>query len=184
MPKYYNAEEKGHREFCQLFGPEKIIGNLGSFLRHFMAHKVMVGEEFKRAAGTVAKKLSMWLMKKEYVSGNLAREGVEEIAEVAQDLPNAERAAQLLRDAVNRLTADPNDFEDEDYMEFDHYAIAKVEAGKLWFEFFEGGGRSALGPIPVPKNATELLQKGWEISCALGRTRGKWHLIEVANVYP
>jgi len=32
--------------------------------------------------------------------------------------------------------------------------------------------------------ATDLLEKGWTISCALVRRRGRWHLAEVANVYP
>jgi len=36
----------------------------------------------------------------------------------------------------------------------------------------------------VPRKATELLQKDWDISCAVARIRGKWRLVEVANVYP
>src|SRR3972149_5655260 len=57
----YNAEGKEHREFCDLFGPDKIVENIGSFLGYFMIRKVMAGEDFLRAAGTVTKKLSDWV---------------------------------------------------------------------------------------------------------------------------
>lgn len=30
--RYYNAKGGEHREFCQLFGPEKIVESLGGFL--------------------------------------------------------------------------------------------------------------------------------------------------------
>lgn len=192
--KHYNTEGEEHHEFCQLFGPEKILGSLGSFLSDFMVRKVLAREDFKRSAGTVVKKLSKWLAQKGYVSAAMAKGGVEEGAEAARDLPKAERAAQFLREAVRQFVMDPNDFlnfrinadnfADEDYMDFDHYPIAKVESGKLWLEILESDDNSILGPITVPKKATELLKEGWEISCALGRIKGKWHLIEMANVYP
>jgi len=70
----YNAEGKEHREFCDLFGPEKIVENLGSFLGYFMIRKVMAGEDLLRAAGTVTKKLSKWLAGKGYVTQEAAGE--------------------------------------------------------------------------------------------------------------
>ena len=36
----------------------------------------------------------------------------------------------------------------------------------------------------LPKEATSLLKEGWELSCALGRIRGQWRILEIANVYP
>jgi hypothetical protein len=182
--QYFNAEGEDHREFCQLFGPEKIIENLSSFLGFFMIRKVSAGEDLKRTAGTVTKKLSHWLAAKEYIAEEAGLVGTEAGAEAARNLPRAERAAQLLLEAVDALAVAPAYLDDEDYLEFDHYPIAKVEPGKLWLKIFEGGGEKTLGPIPVPKKATELLQRGWDISCALGRIHGQWRIIEVANVYP
>ena len=72
----------------------------------------------------------------------------------------------------------------DDFLEFDHRTIAKVEAGRLWLEGFERGTRRAYGPILVPAAATKLLCKGWDLSCALGRVDGTWRIVEVANVYP
>ena len=182
--KHFNAEGAEHREFCSLFGPDKIIENLGSFLGYFMVRKVIAGEDLKRAAGNVTKKLSKWLAVKRYISEEAAQEGADEGADAARDLPKAERAAQILFEAVDDLGIDPNDFADEHYLEFDHFTIGKVESGKIWLELSEGGNRHSYGPIPVPNTVTPLLREGWDISCSLGRVHGKWQIIEVANVYP
>ncbi len=182
--KHVNAKGEEHREFCQLFGPDKIVGNLGMFLGYFMIRKVMAGAALKRAAGTVTKRLSKWLAEKGYISQEAAAVGHERGADAARDLPKAERAAKLLFDSADAVPIDPNDLADEDYLEFDHLTVGKVEPGKLWLETYEGGGKKLLGPIPAPKKATDLIQEGWEISCGLGRVRGKWRIIEMGNIYP
>ncbi|MEE9231648.1 MAG: hypothetical protein V3U86_13175 [Acidobacteriota bacterium] len=182
--RHYNASGDHHREFCQLFGPDKIVENLGSFLGYFMIRKVVAGQDLMRAAGTVTKKLSKWLAMKGYVSEETAQEGAEEGAEAARDLPKAERAAEILADAVDELAVDVNELADEDYLGFDHLTIGKIEPGKLWLEVFESGKARLYGPISVPNSVAKLLRKGWDISCSLGRVRGKWRILEVANVYP
>lgn len=182
--RYYNAKGKGHKEFCQVFGPEKIPENTGEFLGYFMVRKVMAGGDFKRLAGTVIKKLSKWLAEKEYISEEDASLGAEDGASAARDLPKAEKAGNILYESSEHVDFDPDELEDDDYHDFDHYTIEKVEPGKLWLEVYTEKGKSAVGPIAVPKEATELLQKGWDISCAMARIRGKWKIVEVANVYP
>lgn len=182
--RHFNAEGGEHREFCQIFGPDKITQSLGMFLGYFMIRKVMAGQDLKRAAGTVTKKLAKWLAAEGYVSDEEAQAGADRSAEAARDLPKADRAARILFDAVENLTIDPNDLADEDYLEFDHFTIIKVEPGKLWLDNFEGGKTHRYGPVPVPNSATKLLREGWDISCSLWRARGKWRIVEVANVYP
>jgi len=181
--KHFNAEGDEHREFCQVFGPDHIVSSLGSFLNYFMVRKVMMaGVGLMRAAGTVTKKLSKWLAEKGYIGEVAAARGAERGAEAARDLPAAERAAQILAEA-GEFFFDPDDLPDEDYIDFDHFTITRMEPGKLWLEHFVTG-EGVIGPIAVPKKATDLLQVDWEISCALARLRGKWRLVEVANVYP
>ena len=182
--RYYNAEGKEHREFCQLLGPEKIVENLGGFLGYCMIRKVMVSEDLKRATGAVTKKLLTWLAAKAYVTEQQAREGADKTTDAARALPQAERAAQILYDAAADLGVNPNDLSDEDYLVFDPFTIAKVEAGTLWLETVEGAETRSYGPIPVPAAATKLLRKGWDISCSLGRVRGTWRIVGVASVYP
>lgn len=183
--KYYDAEGKEHREFCQVFGPEKITGELGGFLGYFMTSKVMAGGEFKRLAGTVARKLSKWLAERGFISEEDAEMGEEEGAAAARDLPKAEKAGRLLYQAADSVVFDPDAIDDSDFHEFDHYTIEKIEPGNIWLQVFEGRGRKVIvGPIAVPKDATKLLQRGWDISCALACIRGKWKMVEFANVYP
>ena len=181
--RYYNAPGDKHLEFYQLFGPDKIVANLGGFLGYFMIRKVVAGQDLKRAAGTVMKKLSTWLAAQGHVAEDEAQEGADLGAEAARDLPKAERAARILYDATTNLALGSHDLGD-DFLEFDHRTIVKVEAGRLWLEGFERGTRRAYGPILVPAAATKLLCKGWDLSCALGRVDGTWRIVEVANVYP
>src|SRR5438045_475631 len=48
-----NAAGDAHRDFCQIFGPEHILPNVGEFLDYFMVRKVIAGRALLRAAGTV-----------------------------------------------------------------------------------------------------------------------------------
>ncbi|HKZ57275.1 MAG: hypothetical protein A3I04_07195 [Nitrospinae bacterium RIFCSPLOWO2_02_FULL_39_110] len=182
--KHYNAEGQEHKEFCQLFGPDKIVENTGEFLGYFLIRKVMAGGEFKRLAGAVIKKLSKWLAEKAYITEENASMGEEEGAAAARDLPKAEKAGNILYESAEHVDFGPDELDNTDYHDFDHYTIEKVEPGKLWLEVYDEKGKSAVGPIAVPREATELLRKGWDISCAIARIRGKWRIFEVANVYP
>jgi hypothetical protein len=182
--RHYNAKGEDRREFCQLFGPDKIVENFRGFLGYFMIRKVLAGQDVKRAAGTVTKRLSKWLAEKGTISQEAAREGAGEGAGAARDLPKAERAAQILFDAADKMAVEPDALSDEDYLDFDHYTVARIEPGKLWIEILAGGREQILGPIPVPDKATALLRAGWDISCSLGRIRGGWRIIEMGNVYP
>lgn len=179
--KHFNAEGEQHREFCQIFGPDKILENLGEFVDYFMIRKVMAGEELMRAAGSVTRKLSKWLAESGYVRQSEAKEAARKSAKASRDLPKAERAARLIYESTKRLPIDPNEIDEDDYIDFDHFVVARIEPGKIWLEpSYEAG---IFGPISVPKKATELLGEGWEISCALGLSRRKWWIVEMGNVY-
>ena len=139
------------------------------FLNYFMVRKVMCGEGLKRAAGTVTKKLSKWLAENGYVSKEEAEDGVEEGSEAVRGLPKADRAARILSDHSDDVPFDFEDLPDEDYVDFGHFMIDRIESGKLWLTDSYGGKEELYGPIRVPASATKLLQPGWEISCGLGR---------------
>jgi len=182
--KYSHEQGEEHRRFCQLFGPEKITGHLGMFLDWYMIRKVMAGADFKRTAGTVAKRLTKWLAQKDLISGEQAESAMETSSDATRDLPKAEKAATLFLEAADAVFVDPDELAEKDYIDFDHHTIVRLETGKIWLEVWETGGKKTIGPISAPPKATALLSPGWEIACALGRVRGKWRIIEVANVYP
>jgi hypothetical protein len=116
--------------------------------------------------------------------GHESLSATETSAAAARDLPRAERAAQILRDAADGLNIAVTQLAEEDYLEFNHFTIAKVEPGRLWLEVREKRKMCERGPIPAPEKATRWLRPGWTISCSLGRVRKSWRLLEVANVYP
>ena len=74
------------------------------------------------------------------------------------------------------MSIDADELGDEDDVE-DYLMIDKVEPGALWFE----GG---IGPVTVPKAASNITQPGWSVNISLGRAAGTWHILEVGNVYP
>src|ERR1022692_4985709 len=65
--KLFNAEGEQHREFCDIFGPEHMLENVGEFLNYFMVSKVMPSADTLRASGTVMKKLAKWLPAADYL---------------------------------------------------------------------------------------------------------------------
>ena len=175
--RLYDAEGDAHREFCQVFGPEHILPNLGQFLDWFMIRKVVAGRDLLRAAGTVTKKLAMWLAEKGYVEAREAEDAKEQGATAARDLPKAEELASLLRDVAEGQEGGDEDGEIED-----HFTITRVEGGKIWLEpLLEG---AELGPINVPEDISRRCKVGWSISGVVGRVGRQWRLAEAWNVYP
>jgi hypothetical protein len=71
---------------------------------------------------------------------------------------------------------DADEIADEDWVE-DYLEIANVEPGKLWFD----GG---VGPITVPRKASDLARPGWSAFVTAAKLSGRWQLIEVGRVYP
>jgi len=171
----YDAGDE--QAFCHLFGPEKIPEHLGSFLDYFMVRKVFASRERLRAAGTVTKRLVRWLEREGFIEADVAAEAVERAERAARDLPRADRLGELLMDLAE--AGPPVEVESlaEEEIVDDYLPIERVESSAL---FFEGG----IGPLAVPKEASELAEVGWEVNVVLARTSGGWRLLEVGCVYP
>lgn len=175
--RLYNAKRAEHREFCQIFGPEHILPNLGEFLDYFMVRKVLAGKETLRAAGTVTKKLARWLAEKGHVGAEDAEDAAQRGGKAARDLPKADELAALLH-----AFAESQQRHAEDEQIEDHFTLARVARGKLWLEGMLDGRE--LGPIQVPGEISIRCKVGWKISGVVGRAGRRWKLIEAWNVYP
>ena len=163
--------------FCHLFGPEKIPEHLGEFLGYFMVRKVMAGQELLKASGTVTGKLVCWLAARGFVDTDSADDATSRAKNASRDLPVADRLGELLHDVAARAPdIDVDALDDQDWVE-DHLAVSEVEPGRIWFE----GG---IGPIAVPRQASDLARPGWSVFVTAARTAGAWHLLEVGFVYP
>ena len=179
---HFESEGSRNRGFCQLFGADKITENLGGFLCEFMIRKVIAGPRLKRYAGTVSKKLARWLELRGLVDAAAAQQAAEQGADAARDVPRAERAAMLLVDHAAGLNADDDAPDDEEYVEFDSCTVVKVEPGRVWLSSWRE--EKSYGPVQIPEEVSRLLEIGWDITCSLARNRGRWQIIQVANVYP
>ncbi|MFQ5771665.1 MAG: hypothetical protein ACE5HX_14110 [bacterium] len=173
----YNAEGEAHREFCQVFGPEKIPSNVGEFLGYFMPRKVMCGKELMKAAGTVMKKLGKWLNEQGYIDDEWAENMVKRGAEAVTNLPAAEELAEMLYEYANAHPTSKWTDEIEDY-----FTVEKVEPGKLHLSAFMDRGEDII-VVSVPKKITDLCKVGWDISLFLGKTSKGWKIIESGGVY-
>ena len=169
----YNAKGAQHREFCQIFGPEKISENLGEFLGYFMVRKVMCGKELMQAAGTVTKKLGKWLAEKGYVDSVEGADMSERGGTAARDLPAAEDLADMLAECIEYVSADSETLED-------HFTVDAIEPGKLHLSPMQSDEKVVLA---VPRYVSDACQVGWEISGAVAKIGRRWRLLEVWNVY-
>lgn len=174
--KLFNAEGEQHREFCDIFGPEHILENVGEFLNYFMVSKVIVGADTLRASGTVMKKLAKWLVEQEYVKSDDADLAIEQGSDAARDLPAAEKLSVILYD----LTAGRHAPRDSDVE--GRFSITKIEPGRIWLQNDDDG--EDYGPILLTEKATKLCRVGWTISGAVRKSGNRCVLVEAFQVYP
>jgi hypothetical protein len=152
--KLFNAEGEQHREFCDIFGPEHILENVGEFLNYFMVSKVIVGADTLRASGTVMKKLAKWLVEQEYVvKSDDADLAIEQGSDAARDLPAAEKLSVILYD----LTAGRHAPRDSDVE--GRFSITKIEPGRIWLQDDDDG--EDYGPILLTEKEALPASGGW-----------------------
>jgi hypothetical protein len=165
------------REFCQIFGPEHILPNVGEFLGYFMVRKVIASRALLRAAGTVTKRLAAWLAEQGYADAEAVELATERGAAAARELPKADELAARLQ-AFAEAHGAPDA---ADQLE-DQFQITRVEPGRIWLAaLFDGRER---GPIPLPEELSRRCQVGWTVSGVIGRVGRRWQLLEVWTVYP
>ena len=172
---FYNAEGDAHREFCQLFGPEKIPANIDEFLGYFMPRKVMCGKELLKAAGTVTKKLGKWLAEQGYIDSEAAEDMTGQGREAAKKLPVAETIAEMLYNYAEDHPLSEWTEEIDDY-----FTVEKVERRKLYLQPHIHDDAIELS---LPKEITDLVEVGWDINLLVGKTTKGWRIIETGNVY-
>lgn len=163
-----------HREFCELFGPDKIPENVGEFLDYFMPHKVICGEDLLRAAGTVTKKLSKWLIDKGYISSDSAEAMADSGARASKDLPAAETLAKMLAAHAAESVCPVSETIGG------YFEVCAISDASLVIQEIMGNAKMI---VPVPPSAAALCKPSWTISGSVGKSADGWQLVEVWNVY-
>ncbi|GLI34898.1 hypothetical protein DAMNIGENAA_23310 [Desulforhabdus amnigena] len=165
-----------NREFCVIFGPDKILPSLSNFMNYFMIRKVMASEALLQVTGTVVKKLIKWLEEQGYIDREYALRGLRIATEAARELPAAERLARLLYEFAQNHAPRYWTSELDDY-----FILEKVRPGIL---LLSGSTVSGVVEVRVPKEITDHCREGWQINLLLGKTRNGWCILETGNVYP
>ena len=174
--RHYRAMGEAHREFCDIFGPDKILENVSEFIDYFMPRKVVCGTGLLKAAGTVTKKLARWLAAEGYVDAAVAKESADDSLELARDAVRAEEASEALFAYVEDHVPETWGEQREGA-----FFIDRVEPGRLWLRDLSGQRPVA---VPVPESISKQCQVGWQINAALGETKNGWRLIEATCVLP
>ena len=172
---YFKQDEDKHKEFCQIFGADKIVENVSEFVGYFLIRKVMDSPTFLGKAAKEIELLCYWLEKNKYASAEEAREAAICAATAAKQLPRSAKASELLWTAAQEF------YDIADPVEEGTMDITKVSSDSIWL--CPIGGKE-IGPIFLPKKITDLLEVGWEINCVLAKHRGKWLIVEIGNIYP
>jgi hypothetical protein len=177
--KEYDRITEAGGTFCGTFGPEEILGGLSVFLGYFMPCKVVGSKETMKATGTVTKKLVKWLAEKGYVEDDEGLEFAKErTSRAARELPASQDVVNLM-EAYLDMHAPAHYSQKLD----DHFTITRIESGKLWLEPLASGDRE-IGPVPIPREVSDLCKVGWDISGTAVKTPKGWRLVEVWNVSP
>ncbi len=172
------ATDGGRREspgVCDLVGPDHIPGHLHMFLNYFIVRKVMCGGDFKRAAGTVTKKLGHWLYEQGHIDAETAGETIGTGGQASHDLPATHRVLDLLAQQADQA------FAGSDNVIEDHFEISRIERGRLHLIGLITADEIKL---TLPAAITDQCRDGWTIAGAIGRKGRRWRLVEVWNVYP
>lgn len=173
--KYFNASGDDHKEFCDIFGPEKILSNVSEFTDYFMVRKVMASKEQMRSVGTVIKKLGKWLEERQYVGARESQEIVGWGTKSSTDLPASEEFREMLEHCTESCLGD-----DLEIFE-DRFTITSVERGKLYLSPMLSDGKIVL---KLPDHVINSCKEGWTISGEITKKGKSFFLTDVWNVYP
>lgn len=173
---HFNADGDAHLEFCDIFGPDKILENVDEFTNYFMIRKVCASKELMRSVGTVIKKLGKWLLEKQYIDSEEGREIIEIGSESSVDLPASEELRVMLVDCANSY------FGGEVETIQGHFTVVAVQSGKLSLSSLDLMEKGIV--IKVPKHVSNACKAGWTISGELGKKGKKFFFTDIWNVYP
>jgi hypothetical protein len=174
--RYFNQEGPTHREYCDLFGPEKVVPELGHFLGWFLIRKVLAGPEDRAHIAGETGRFVTWLGEHGHIGRAAAADGAARAARAAELLPKAGEAARILGPTLGsapEVAGEPIE---------GSFLVARVAPGKLWLEAWEDG--RTYGPLAIPQRASALLSAGWELHGVIAKVGRSWKLLEAWNVYP
>jgi len=187
--KYFDNQFNNHdKQFCELFGPEKIPENVGEFLNYFLVRKVAAPKSMIAGAPGVIKHLLDWLEKEAFIKVGSRAHASGAAEEAHTTLPVAGKLGEMLYNHVrHQPLALGMVIRDDDVVE-STFEIARVEGNTIWFSDWESvdeeyGVRLSDALVRQCKKAI-----GFTVWLQLGLLRSKkgdaWKILESGTVYP
>lgn len=170
------------RDFFEIFGPERLLPELDFFSGAYLHEDVHVSDRVTEKSREVVSNLRDWLVRSGRIPAAVAEEQDRLARERASLSHRLRRLARLLSRQV--ISVDRASLEDADSIGCDDHAILRVEPGRVWLRVYRCGEPEEVGPIVLAVEVTSQLRAGWNLCGALARLRGRWHLVEVAYIYP
>jgi hypothetical protein len=180
--KLYSGAVGPGRHFFEIFGPEKLLPEMDFFTRAYLSTEVHTTDRVARRAPEVVSALRDWLLD----SGKLSPTAIEEQSRRSRLRSKLKfRMRRLQRAIAERVVSvDASALSLEDYVPMDDHPITRIQPGKIWLRLYDGASSREVGPLTVSTAATEDLNVGWNLCCALGRVKGRWRIVELQEIYP
>lgn len=176
--KMYDKLRNEGKQFCEIFGANKILSEIRHFLDYFMIRKVMASKEFMKTVGRVMKKFVTWLHNKSYINEEDFKYYRKEIKDIKDELPAVEELSDLIYEYIQNNYPVGITETLEGYFE-----VSKIEPGKLWVDDYMGSEEN-IGPVIVSDKISSKCKNGWVICLVLGKTKKDWQMLNSGNVYP
>ncbi len=174
--KKLSRNKKKGREFCQIFGPDKIPEIIDDFLSYFML-KLCCGKNMIIASGRVIKRLGLWLKEKKYIAYEESSMMVEMGELAVKELPLVKEFEEKLFRLVENITLPQAEEKIEDV-----FLIKEIEGNRVYLSATEVNR----GPIAVELSAdlTRLCKPGWMVYLHVMRTPHGWRISMTGGVDP
>ena len=184
--QYLNARDGRHYQrvyddgdegaLCRLFGVTVLLAYLDEYFDDFLIRKVLFRVEDLEATIAETGRLIDWLANEAHLTPSAAARASRRVAEAADEIPAAERLSHALHLEAKRVPVLSGALRDAETVE-DYLIVRRVSPGKLWFW-------DLTGALEVPAEVSALARPGWSINLVLAKVNGRWHILEVGNVYP
>ena len=176
---HHDDEDEVENVFCNLFGPEKIVGGTLEFLSYFLPHKVSGSKDLLKTSTTVIKKLGQWLFDHGYIDQASLHLIKEEALQAARELPAIDDFEEALRDYVDEKDFDIEWVEEDELN--DVFEVIAVNPGIITLETFTAEGEVKV-EVKVPLKLSKLCRMGWQMGLLLVKTKAGWIIVEVGKV--
>jgi hypothetical protein len=183
--RYERLNHRGEgygQDFFELFGPEHLVPELDFFRGAFLKTDVHTTDKVMRKAKEVVSELRVWLVARGYLSP-------ERLEELDRNVKARDRLKKRLRPLLRRfrrtlVSVDASLVAEEDYIAPDSHLVGCVEPGRVWLRVHRRAAPEEIGPVTLPEELTRHLRRGFTLWCSLARLRGRWRLVEIAEVHP